>query len=92
MAVYGLTETQLHPFVSLSCLAVNQLLSKENHSHGGYLTVIPRDDPDYQHTLLAVPSKVSAKVGERAVLECISDDEHPIFQWSRIGGLTYYIT
>ncbi|XP_050713294.1 protogenin-like isoform X3 [Eriocheir sinensis] len=70
-----------------SCRAVNQLLSKENHSHGGYLSVVAREDPNYQHALLAVPSKVSAKVGERAVLECISDDEHPFFQWSRLDGM-----
>lgn len=75
---------------------MNQLLNKEIHSNGGYLTVIPRDGPnteqnDYQLFLLAVPSKVSAHVGDRVVLECICDAEEPLIEWSRLGGLTLHV-
>ncbi|XP_042208100.1 immunoglobulin superfamily DCC subclass member 4-like isoform X2 [Homarus americanus] len=73
------------------CTAVNSVLDKTFISPGGYLTVeVPSPDDDTQDqplrpTLLAVPSKVEAKVGHRAVLECITDVIYtPRFLWSRL--------
>ncbi|XP_069954965.1 protogenin-like isoform X3 [Cherax quadricarinatus] len=69
-----------------SCLAVNPLLKKAFPSPGGHLVV---ESGESQHalrpTLLAVPSKVVVEVGQRAVLECITDDIslHQLL-WSRI--------
>lgn len=63
-------------------------------SSGGYLTVVSRENEDgasFQHSLLAVPSKVEVHEGEKAVLECITDDEEPLLEWSRIGGLSLHV-
>lgn len=71
------------------CKAVNSLLKMEFLSRGGYLTVVPRaseEGASFQHSLLAVPSKVEVHEGEKAVLECITDDEEPLLEWSRIDG------
>ena len=71
---------------------MNELLKEEFHSSGGYLRVVPHEDDkgaSFQHTLIGVPSKVEVHEGEKAVLECITNDEDPILEWSRIGGLSY---
>lgn len=78
-------------FISLRCKAVNSLLKMEFLSSGGYLTVVSRaseEGTSFQHSLLAVPSKVEVQEGEKAVLECITDDEEPLLEWSRIGMLS----
>ena len=64
------------------------MLNEEFLSDGGYLTVVPRKNEEahrFQHSLLAVPSKVEVHEGEEAVLECITDDEEPDLHWTRIG-------
>lgn len=64
------------------------MLNDEFLSPRGYLTVVPRINEEghpFQHSLLAVPSKVEVHEGEEAVLECITDDEKPDLHWTRIG-------
>lgn len=73
----------------LRCKAINDMLNEEFLSNWGYLTVVPRKNEEghlFQHSLLAVPSKVEVHKGEEAVLECITDDEEPDLHWTRIGG------
>ncbi|KAG0714738.1 hypothetical protein GWK47_013555 [Chionoecetes opilio] len=72
---------------AVQCQAVNPSVKKKFISNGGHLNVIPRQNDDgtsFQHSLLGVASKVEAYEGEKAVLECITDDEEPLLEWSRI--------
>ncbi|XP_045111397.1 protogenin B-like isoform X3 [Portunus trituberculatus] len=85
--VLQITNVQFQDQGMFRCKAINDMLEEEFLSSGGYLTVVPRRNDEghpFQHSLLAVPSKVEVHEGEEAVLECITDDEEPDLHWTRI--------
>ncbi|XP_063885836.1 protogenin-like isoform X7 [Scylla paramamosain] len=85
--VLQITNVQPQDQGMFRCKAINDMLNEEFLSNWGYLTVVPRKNEEghlFQHSLLAVPSKVEVHKGEEAVLECITDDEEPDLHWTRI--------
>ncbi|XP_069158709.1 protogenin isoform X2 [Procambarus clarkii] len=90
--VLQITNVTLQDAGIYRCKAVNHLLKKEFVSPGGRLVVESAatsaaggEGHTWRPTLLAVPSKVEVEVGQRAILECMTDDVYqPQLLWSRI--------